>query len=174
MNNYDNCAIPGLNSNGDDLFDFEAASSNTLWPGTHNNSAQQTQTVQAEEVIHVMPLTKSEIEAILALRASNTQNRHHAYNSAPPEPNTNFSRFEDPGAYGASFNYDGAESLISTNFNDFDMPDYGNAPLNALDSFGIFEQPRFEEPAGGFELGEPAGGFGALTDYASEAVDQLG
>jgi hypothetical protein len=78
MNNYNNYAMPGLNGDGGDFFDFEAASSNTLWISTHNSLARQAQTVQADEAIHITPLTKSEIEAILAVRASNAQNYHHS------------------------------------------------------------------------------------------------
>jgi hypothetical protein len=91
MNNYNNYAMPGLIGDGGDLFDFKAASSNTLWTGTHNSLARQAQTVQADEVIHVMPLTKSEIEAILAVRASNAQNYHHSHSLTPLELNANFS-----------------------------------------------------------------------------------
>ena len=85
---------------------------------------------------------------------------------APPELNPNFCGFEEPGAYGAFFNPDGAEIPISTNFSDFDMPDYGNAPSNTLNGFGTFEQPQFEEPA--------AEVLGALTDGAPNAADQSG
>jgi hypothetical protein len=154
--------MPGLNGDCDDLFDFEAASSNTLWTGTHNSLARQAQTVQAGEVIHVMPLTKSEIEAILAVRASNAQNYHHSYSLTPSELNANFSGLEEPGTCGARFNYDGAEIPIPTNFCDFNMPDYGKAPPNTLDGF---EQPQFEEPAEVFE---------AVTDCAPNAADQSG
>lgn len=164
MNN-NNYATPGLNGDDNNLFDFEAASSNTLWPGTHNGLAPQAQTIQAENATHVMPLTKSEIEAILAMRASNAQNYHHPYSLAPPEPNANFSGFEEPGAYGACFNDDSAEIPTSTNFNDFDMPDYGNIPPNTLDGFGTFELPHFEEPADV---------FGALTDCAPNVTNQSG
>jgi hypothetical protein len=163
MNNDNNYAMLGINSDNDNLFDFEAASSNTFWPGTHTNPGHQTEISKAEEAIHVMPLTKSEVEAIVAARASNAQSGSHVYSLAPPELNTNFSGFEEPSAYGASFNYDGAESLIPTYFNDLDMPDYGNAPPNAMDGFGTFEQPQFQ----------PADLFGAFTDCAlRDAVDQ--
>ena len=157
MNNYNNYAMPGPNGDGDgdgdDLFDFEAASSNTLWTGTHNSLARQAQTVQADEVIHVMPLTKSEIEAILTVRAANAQNYHHSHSLTPPDLNANFSGL---------FNYDGAEIPIPTNFCNFNMPDYGKTPLNTLDGF---EQPQFEELAEVFE---------ALTDCAPNATDQSG
>jgi hypothetical protein len=152
MNNYNNYAMPGLNDDGGDLFDFEAASSNTLWAGTRNSLAQQAQTVQVGEVIHAMPLTKSEIDAILAVRASNAQNYHHSPSLTPPELNGNFSGL---------FNYDSAEIPLATNFCNFNMPDYGKIPLNTLDGF---EQPQFEGPAEVFE---------ALTYCAPCATDQL-
>ena len=147
MNNYNNYAMPGLNGDGGDFFDFEAASSNTLWTGTRNSLARQGQTVQADEAIHVMPLTKSEIEAILAVRASYAQNYHHSHSLTPSEFNANFS---------------GTEIPIPTNFYNFNMPDYGKTPLNTLDGF---EQPQFEEPA---EVSE------ALTDCAPNAAGQSG
>jgi hypothetical protein len=158
MNCDNNYAMLGLNNDGDNL--FEAAFSNTLLPDTHNNLTPQTQIVKTEEAIHVMPLTKSEIEAILGARASNAQIYHHTYSLAQPELNNDFSGFEEAGAY-----YNGAEIPISTNFNDFDMPGYGNASPSTLDGFGTFEQPRFEEPA---EV------FGALTDCAPDTADQSG
>lgn len=162
MNSYNNYTMPGLNGDGDDLFDFEAASSNTLWTGTHNSLARQAQTVQADKVIHVMPLTKSEIEAILAVRASNAQNHHHSYSLTPPELNTSFSGLEEPGACGTCFDYDGAEIPIPKTFSDFNMPEYGKEPSNTLDGF---EQPQFEEPAEVFE---------ALTDCTPNVADQSG
>lgn len=165
MNNSNNYAVPGLNSDSDNLFDFEAASSNTPWADTSNNLAQHTQTVQAEEAIHIMPLTKSEREAILAARASNAQNCHQAYSLAQPELHTNISGFEEPGAYRACFNFNGADILLPTNLNDFDVLDYGNTPPNASDGFGTSAQPQFEEPA---RI------FGALTDCAPQTTDQSG
>jgi hypothetical protein len=153
MNNYNNYAMPGLNDDGGDLFDFEAASSNTLWAGTRNSLAKQAQTVQADEVSHIMPLTKSEIEAILAARASNAQNCHHSHSLTLPEPNGNFSGL---------VNYDGAEGPIPTNFWNFNLPDYGKTPLNILDGF---EQPQFEEPAEVFE---------AFSDCAPNAANHSG
>jgi hypothetical protein len=158
-----NSAMPGLNSDGDDLFDFEAASSNTLWASTHNNLVRHLQTVQDEDAIHIMPLTKSEKEAILVARASNAQNYHQAYRLAPPELHTNFSGFEEPGAFRASLNYDGAGILLPTNFDDLDVPDCGNTELNVLDDFRTFAQPQFEEPA---EV------VGALNGDAPHAADQ--
>jgi len=159
MNNDNNYAMLGLNSDGDNLFDFGPVFSKALWGPTHDNQGRQMQTAQAEEVMHVMILTKSEIEAILAARASNAPDCHHTSSLAPSELNTSFSAFEEPSAYGASFNYDGAETLISTNFNDFVMADYGNALPNALDGL-----PRFEQ----------ADVFGALTNCGAHPADQSG
>ncbi|MCJ1439513.1 hypothetical protein MMC27_008907 [Xylographa pallens] len=167
MNNF---AMPGLNSDDDNLFDFEAASSNAFWPSTHNDLAHRPQTVQDDEATHMMPLTESEIEAIVAMRASNAQNHHQAGHFAPPELplHTNFSGFEEPGAFGSSLQYDNTGLLLSPNFNDFDdfdVPDYGAAQLNASDRFTPFEQPQSEEAA--VE-------FGALTNSAPCATGQSG
>ncbi|MCJ1381736.1 hypothetical protein MMC17_004847 [Xylographa soralifera] len=165
MDNFD---IPGLNDD-ENLFDFEADSSNTPWASTHNDLANHTQTVQADEVLHMVPLTHSEEEAILAVRASNAQNHRQGYPSEPPELpllHTNFSGIEEPGAFGASLNYDNVGSLLQPNFGGFnafdDAPDYANTQLNAL---GGFAHPQLEE------LAEE---FGALTDRTPYATGQSG
>jgi hypothetical protein len=77
-NYYNNYAMPEIDSNGDDLFDFEAASSNSLWAGTQGNLVPQAQTPQVEEATHLMPL--------MASTASNAQ----------PAFSTYFSGFEGP------------------------------------------------------------------------------
>jgi hypothetical protein len=158
MNN--SFAMPGLNSDLENFFNFEEASSNTLWPGTHNNLAQQTQTVQAEEQIQVMPLTKAEIEAILALRASKAQNHNREFTVAPLEPNNNFSVFQESNTHGADLDYYRAESLIPTNFDNLEIPNYYFETLNTSDGFEAFKETRPEV------LGESFG--------APMVVDQLG
>ena len=167
MNNF---AMPGLNSDDENPFGFEATSSNAFWPSTHDDLAHRPQTVQDDEVTHMMPLTESEIEAVLAMRASNPQNHHQAEQLAPPElpVHTNFSGSEEPGAFGSSLHYDNTELLLPSNFNDFndfDVPDYEDTQLNALDRFTAFEQPQ---------SGESALKFGALTNWAPYATGQSG
>lgn len=164
MNNYNSYPGAELNGDADNFFDFEAASSNTPCASTHNSLGQP---VHAGKWIHDVPLRESEVEVILAMRASNAQNSHQSDSLAPPELNTNFFGPEESRAYGACFNYDGAEIPTSANLNDFDMPDYGNnlnLPPN-LDGSRTFEQAQFEE--------EPADVFGALNDYAPNPADQL-
>lgn len=160
MNNF---AMPGLNSDGEDLFDFEAASSYTLGASTHNNLGAHVHTVQDEEAVHVLPLTQSEIEAILAMRALKAQDFHQGYDLAPPELHDNFSGLEEPGARETSPNYDGAGILLPTTLDGLDVPDYGNTQLNAVDGFTTLAQFQFEEPA---EV------FRALTDCTPYAADQ--
>jgi hypothetical protein len=162
-----NSAMAGLNTDLDNFFDFEAASTNNLGASTHNILAQDMQTVLDEEAIHMMPLTKSEKEAILALRASNAQNHHQDYRLAPLElhTTTNFSGFEEPGAFGASLNCDSASIPLPTNFDDLDVPDYCSTQLNALDGFRTFAQPHFDEPA---EV------VMACSDRGPSAADQSG
>lgn len=154
--------MPGPNTDNNDFFDFEAASSRALSAGTHDNFTPHRQTVENEEAIHTMPLTSSEIEAILAARASKAQNYHQAYYSAPQEFHSNYSGFEKFGSFDTSLNYDGAGNRISTDLDDTDMVDYGNMQL---DSFGTFAQPEFEDPA------EAIGG---LTDPTPKVADQSG
>jgi hypothetical protein len=153
----------GLNSDGEDFFNFEAASSDTIWDGTNKNLAQQTQTIQAEEAIHVMPLTKSEVEAILASRAADAQDFQQTYSLAPPELDTDCSGFGEASPYGARFNYNGTGIPTSPNFNDFDMLEYGNTSPNVLGGFRTFEQLQFEEQAEA---------FGALTACGPAGANQ--
>ena len=129
----------GLNSNGDDLFDFEAASTSTwtgmnysststpLWPTASYSQVQQPQPPATEEATHIMPLTKSEIDAILAVRAL----RNQASQFPSPILDTGLPALEQRGA-SAAFS-DGAETRIAQGFNeDFGMPDYGNAPITGV------------------------------------------
>ena len=154
-----NPAMPGLNTNNNDFFDFEAASSSALWAGTHDNFTPHRQTVENEEAIHTMPLTSSEIEAILAARASKAQNYHQAYYSAPQEFHSNYSGFKELSLFDTSLNYNGAGNRMSTQLNDADMPDYGDKQMA---SFETFAQP------------DPAEAIGGLTDRAPNIADQSG
>lgn len=161
--NHNNFAIPGLDGDGDSLFGFEAAPSDTLWAGTPNSLAPQVQTVQADEGTFVMPLTKAEVDTILAMRAWNTQSLHGSASLAPPELNPTVSGFEAPSTYGACLSYDCAANPISTNFSDFDMPDDGHTSPNTSDGFGTFELPQFVNPADV---------FGGLTDCVPKVDNQ--
>lgn len=135
--------MPGLDSDENDLFDFEAASSN-FWASEHNDLVPRRQTVDDEEAIHTMPLTESEIEAVLAAKASkNPKNYHQAYPIPPPELDTDYSGFEGLDSFGASPNYDGPGNGMLTNLDNRNLSDYGNTQLNG---FGTFEQPEFAKP----------------------------
>lgn len=157
-----NPAMPGLNTDNNDFFDFEAASSSALQASTYSSLTPHRQTVGNEEAIYTMPLTSSEIEAILAARASKAQNYHQAYYSAPQELHSNYSGFEELGSFDTSLNSDGAGHTMSTELDDADKLDYGNMQL---DSFRTFAQPEFANPA------EAVGG---LTDLAPKVADQSG
>jgi hypothetical protein len=164
MNGYNNNSGAKLIGDENNLFDFEAASSNPPEPSIHDSLVGPVQTAHSGELTHSMLLTKSEIEAIVAMRASNAQSSRDSNSLVPLELNTNFLGFEEPCAYGARFNYDDAEIPTSANLSDFDMHDYGNPPPNKLDSSETFKQPQFEE------LGDV---FGALLDNAPNPADQL-
>jgi hypothetical protein len=169
MNNIqnNNCAMPGLDRDLYDYFDFDAASSHDLWSSTHNNPVGQTQTVEAEEETHVIPLTQSEIETILALRASRSQNYQHPQGLAPRLTNNDITGFKDSSANGASFNNTRTDSLVTANCNNsknLDIPDYGTAPMNTFDGFGAWEYKGIEAPVEDFE---------ASTDFVPTAVGQL-
>jgi hypothetical protein len=74
---------PGAEPNGlDDLFDFEALSGSPE-ASTYNSPVEQKQTVNAGGWTCVEPPTQREIEAIMAWRASRTQNSRHSDNLAP-------------------------------------------------------------------------------------------
>lgn len=141
-----NFAVVELNGDFDNFFDWEAASYNTP-------PAQQAHTVDDSAWNHVTSLTESEIEDILRMRASNAQNRDPSYSFASAGPNTDFVGFEEPSAYGAWFNYDGAGIPSSANLSDFDLAGYGNSPSS--------KQPHFKEPGD------------VLNDFAPNPTDQL-
>ena len=144
----------GFNSNGEDLFDFEAASASTpwtgmnysstftpLWPNASYSQVQQPQNSSTEEATHIMPLTKSEIDAILAVRAL----RNQPSQFPSPIPDAGLPALEQCGASS------GAETQNAQGFNeDFGTPDYGNTPITASD------------------------GVWALADHSSIADGQLG
>jgi hypothetical protein len=146
---YNNNTMQGLSCNGDDFFDFEAASSSAPLAGMNENPTQQIQTIHAEEMAYSIPLTKSEIEAILAARASKAPNCHCAHRLAPARPTTGHSRSEGFGADCACFNYNDGNILVPTDFTDFVMPRSGNVPLDPLGGFESFDGPQFEDPADG-------------------------
>ena len=72
----DNFAVPGSNGDDENLFDFEAVSSTGPWAGTHNDDAPSTAADYRGVVMHMLPITETEQEAILAVRALNAQHRH--------------------------------------------------------------------------------------------------
>ena len=149
MNNF---SLPRLESGGDNLLDFEAASSTNLWASTPNDHTRRAQTIQDDVKIHMMPLTEFEKEAILAVRASNAQTYHQAYHPAPSElslpPNLAVSEGLD--AFGPSLHYGDVNTMLSPNsdtFDGFDELSNGVTQLNAIGGSGIFRQPQSEEAA---------------------------
>ena len=109
-----------------------------------------------------MPLTKSEIEAILVARASKGQNHHHAHPLGQSELHTNLSWLGEGGAFEASPNYNNTGIPLPTNVDRSNVLSCSDEQLNALDSFA---QPQSVKPA---EV------FGALTSSAPHATDQSG
>lgn len=77
-----------LNGDFDNYFDFEAASFNEFLPGTQKNLARQTQTIDDGKCKLVVPMTESEIEAFLAMRASTVQNSGHSDCLTPAQLST--------------------------------------------------------------------------------------
>ncbi|MCJ1281115.1 hypothetical protein MMC26_000433 [Xylographa opegraphella] len=157
MNNF---AIPGLNSDDENYFDFEAASSDNFWPSTRNSLVQHTPRDQDDESTHTMTLTHFEKEAVLAARASNVQDDNQSCYLMPPELPRHTTNLFGAEESGPSLDYDQAGIPLApnfTNFVDFDAPHCGNTKFNALDAFRAFEQPQLEKPAEK---------IGALTDSA--------
>lgn len=147
MDNH-NFTLPELNGDFDSFFNLEAASCKTP-------PAQQAHTVDDGKWKHIMPPKESQIECILTIGASNTQNPDPSYSLAPAELNINFVGVEEPGAHGAWFNYGGAGISSSASLGDLDMADYGNSSPH--------KQPHFKE------LGDV---LGALNNFPPNPIDQ--
>jgi hypothetical protein len=147
--NINNYAMPGLDNDMDNHFDFDAASSCAFWPSTHNNPAQQKQIVEDDEKIQIMPLTQSEIDVIIALRTAKAEH-HQSQRVAPPVVNNGFSGFQEADVYKVTSRNDRTSGLIPTdveNFEDFDMPVYRVDLTNTFDGFEALEYPGIEVPA---------------------------
>ena len=148
-----NFAMPGINSNGDNFFDFEAASTATLLASSSEDLSGSTQTALVDEEIHVMSLTESEKEAILAARASNAQKYYQAHQFALPKLQLlpNFSGSNEASVFTASPNFENVGILSQANFDNIDMLGSESTHLDALEGRPVFAQPSFEEPAEAFE-----------------------
>jgi hypothetical protein len=119
------------NSDGNEFFDFEAASSEILLASTHSDLARLMQTPNDEDTVHMMLLTKSERDVLLAARTSKAQNCHQDYRLALPKPHEASFGFEEFRTSGAYLNYDRPCSL-STTCDDLGMPDYGNTHFERI------------------------------------------